>query len=51
MEEETKAISMKLEITIVDKIDMLRKSKRLPRTAWLYQAILDKIKKDEEETE
>jgi hypothetical protein len=46
---EKKSISVQLEIDVVDMIDQLRKPKRLPRTIWLYHAIMDKIEKDNKE--
>ena len=47
MSEELKSMSIKVEKEIIERIDVLRTPKRMPRTSWLFQAIMEKLGRDE----
>jgi len=49
MNEKLKAISIRLKPDLMDRIDKIAVPKRMPRTTWVYQAIMDRLKKDEKE--
>jgi predicted transcriptional regulator len=49
MEEKLKAISIRVNSEIMDRIDNIVIPLRIPRTAWVQKAILAQLKKDENE--
>jgi len=49
MSEKLKTISIRITPELMNRIDSILVPKRMPRTTWVYQAMMDKIKKDEKE--